>query len=82
METAAYNYLKVSLGNKEALALYYRLTAFIREHDATSFSMFMAFRDSTLTDYALMDFVLHIMVARHYDTLLQLMPATEKEADA
>ncbi|RDV15839.1 hypothetical protein DXT99_07520 [Pontibacter diazotrophicus] len=57
-----------------------RLTAYIREHDATSFSSFMAFRDSTVEDYVLMAFVLHIMLTRHQEMLAQLMPMAAKEA--
>lgn len=82
METATYDYLKVTLGKREALTLYYRLTGYIREHDATSFSSFMAFRDSTLNDHTLMEFVLHIMVTRHQAMLTQLMPAATEEAMA
>lgn len=78
METAAYDFLHLTLGKQEALALYYRLTGFIREHDATGFSKFMHFRDGTLNDHALMEFVLHLMLTRHQATLAQLLPATEK----
>ena len=80
METAAYDYLKLTLGKKEALALYYRLTAFIREHDAAGFARFMAFRDGTLKDHALMGFVLRLMMERHRAALAQLMPCGMKEA--
>lgn len=82
METATFNYLNVTLGKREALNLYYRLTSFIREHDAVGFSRFMAFRDGTLKDDALMNFVLDIMVTRHQAKLTELMPATGKEATA
>jgi len=66
------------LKKKEALALYYRLTAFIREHDATGFGRFMAFKDGAfLKDEVLMDLVLSIMVARHQAALEQFMPTAK-----
>ena len=74
METAAYDYLKLTLGKQEALALYYRLTTFIREHDAAGFGRFMAFRDGTLKDHALMGFVLGLMLDRHRGALEHLIP--------
>ncbi|MFD3001979.1 hypothetical protein ACFS7Z_16525 [Pontibacter toksunensis] len=82
METATFNYLHVTLGKREALNLYYRLTGFIREHDTIGFSRFMAFRDSSLKDDALMEFVLDIMVTRHQDMLVQFMPATGNTVNA
>lgn len=82
METATYEYLNLTLEKKEALALYYRLTGFIREQDTTGFSKFMAFRDGTLKDDALMGFVLQLMLTRHRDMLAQLVPATKTIASA
>ncbi|RDV10238.1 hypothetical protein DXT99_26730 [Pontibacter diazotrophicus] len=82
METAAYEYLNLALGKKQALDLYYRLTGFIREHDPASFRKFMAYRDSTLKDDALMGFVLQLMLTRHRDMLAQLVPATRTIASA
>jgi len=73
METAAYDYLSLTLGKREALVLYYRLTAFIREHDAAGFARFMAFRDGTLKDHALMGFVLGLMMDRHRGVLEQFL---------
>lgn len=82
METATFNYLNVTLGKREALNFYYRLTSFIREHDAIGFSRYMAFRDGTLKDDALMHFVLEIMVTRHQAMLTQMMPMPGNEATA
>ena len=62
---------------REALALYYRMTAFLREQDPAGFSAFMAFRQSTRKDQALMGFVLGLMAERHPDALAQLVPATK-----
>lgn len=78
METAVYDYLQLSLGKLQALALYYRMTAFLRERDQAGFSAFMAFRDGIASDRALMAFVLRLMGDRHPDTLALLMPATGK----
>jgi hypothetical protein len=71
METAAYDYLRVSLQKKEALLLYYRLTAFLREHDPNAFRRFMDFRDGSLRDEALMGFVLGIGRATCYRYISQ-----------
>jgi hypothetical protein len=78
METAAYKYLRVELQKKEALALYYRLTAFLQEHDAAGFARFMAFKGGgALKDHALMGFVLRLMAERHQAALAQFVPAAK-----
>ena len=78
METAAYEYLQLRLGKREALALYYRLTGFLREHDAAGFGRFMAFREGATKDRALMGFVLGLMMARHQAALAQFLPGAEE----
>lgn len=80
METAAYQYLNLTLTKQQALMLYYQLTSYLRETDKTSFGKLMAFNDGTLSDRALLYFVFELMASEHPQAFAHFVDAVKPTA--